>query len=137
MRVQPPDVEAWLVPYLRSALVGEGVEVDNKEPAELRAPLSRPLVVVRDDSGARASLGTFQHQVGISVLAGSRLNDGLARRLARVVYAVATDEAIALEPGSPIVSVVFEDCRGPYAVVEDHDVSRQYMTVGYVTAGTW
>ena len=136
-RVTPPDLELWLTSYLRDVLTREGwdVEVDSKEPRGLRTPLSRPLVVIRDDSGQRVSVVSYRRQVGISVLAGTRSDDALARRLALAVYAVATDDAIALAAGSPVAAVT--DSMGPYAVDDDHDVARRYLSAEYVVVGTW
>lgn len=138
-RVQPPDLEAWLVAHIRTELEATGldVEVDNKEPADLRTPLEVPLVVVRDDSGARTSVIIYARQIGISVLAGTRQNDAQARTMSRLVYAIATEDEIALAAGSPIAAVIADECNGPYAVADDHDVARRYMTVGYRVVGSW
>lgn len=138
-RVLPPDLEVWLVSYVRATITAEGhdVEVDAKEPDELSTPLEVPLIVVRDDSGSKSSAVSFSRQVGISVLAGTRQNDRVARELARLVYAIVTDSEIALAPGSPIAAVNLSDCNGPYAVDDDHDVARRYLTAGYDVVGTW
>lgn len=138
-RVLPPDLEAWLVGHLRGELAASGVdvEVDNKEPAALGVPLEVPLVVVRDDSGPAESVVTFRRQVGVSVLAGTRQDDGPSRALARLVMAVLTDDAIVLAPGSPVAAVAREDVRGPYPVDDDQDVARRYLTVGYTVVGSW
>lgn len=136
-RILPPDMELWLTGYLRAALEadGEDVEVDAKEPDELTTPLERPLIIVRDDSGARTEAITFDRQVGVSVLAGTRTDDREARRLARLVYAIATDTDVALAAGSPVAAVT--GANGPYAVAEDQDVSRRYFTVSYSVVGSW
>ncbi|CED90261.1 Hypothetical protein AAM4_0366 [Actinomyces succiniciruminis] len=136
-RILPPDMELWLTGYLRAALEadGEDVEVDAKEPDELTTPLERPLIIVRDDSGARTESITFDRQVGVSVLAGTRTDDREARRLARLVYAIATDPDVALAAGSPVAAVT--GANGPYAVAEDQDVSRRYFTVSYSVVGSW
>lgn len=136
-RILPPDMELWLTGYLRATLEadGEDVEVDAKEPDELTTPLERPLIIVRDDSGARTEAITFDRQVGVSVLAGTRTDDREARRLSRLVYAIATDTDIALAVGSPVAAVT--GANGPYAVAEDQDVSRRYFTVSYSVVGSW
>lgn len=136
-RILPPDMELWLTGYLRAALEadGEDVEVDAKEPDELVTPLERPLVIVRDDSGSRTEAITFDRQVGISVLAGTRTDDREARRLARLAYAIATDLDIALAAGSPVAAVT--GANGPYGVADDQDVSRRYFTVSYSVVGSW
>lgn len=138
-RVLPPDLEAWLVSHVRDELTAAGhdVEVDNKEPDELSTPLEVPLVVIRDDSGDKASAVSFTRQVGVSVLAGTRQNDTAARDLSRLVYAIVTEDEIALAPGSPIAAVILDDCNGPYSVADDHDVARRYLTAGYSVVGTW
>ena len=138
-RVTPPDLELWLTGYLRSVLTAEGfvVQVSNKEPTTLQLPLTKPLVVIRDDSGAKLSQVSFDRSVGVSVLAGSRMNDRPANDLARAVVAILTDDSIVEAPGSPIAAVVWDGCNGPYAVTEDHDVARRYATVEYVTVGSW
>lgn len=137
--VLPPDLEAWIVTYLRTTLraMGDDVEVGNKEPPDLKTPLARPLIVVRDDSGARGSVVTFDRSVGVSVLAGSRQNDKPANDLARLVFAVLSDEALAMIDGSPIAALVWDGCNGPYPVEDDHDVARRYMTIQYTAVGTW
>lgn len=138
-RVLPPDVEPWLVSYVRDELAAAGhdVEVDAKEPDDLATPLQTPLVVIRDDSGPMESVVTFSRQVGISVLAGTRQNDTSARDLSRLVFAIVTADEIALAPGSPIASVDHTSCNGPYAVADDHDVARRYLTVAYTAVGSW
>ena len=130
-RVLPPDLELWLTAYLRDALAAEGldVEVDSKEPTDLTTPLERPLVVVRDDSGGRTSRVSFSRQVGVSVLAGTRMNDSEARHLSRLVYSIAA--------GSPIAAVISSGCNGPYPVEDAQDVSRRYSTLSYRVVGTW
>ena len=137
--VTPPDIEAWLVSWLRSRLTdtGQDVEVDSKEPASLVTPLQVPLVVVRDDSGPQESVISYRRQVGISVLAGTRQDDGPARDLARQVYALATCDELPMVPGSPVAAVSRPDCRGPYSVHDEQDVARRYLTVGYLVVGTW
>lgn len=138
-RVTAPDLELWLTGYLRGVLAGEGlsVQVSNKEPADLKLPLARPLVVVRDDSGPRESAVTFDRSVGVSVVAGTRRNDKPAGDLARLVVAVLTDEVIVTAPGSPIASIEWDGCNGPYSVDEQLDVTRMYATVEYVVVGSW
>lgn len=138
-RVLPPDVEAWLVTYLRSELAtaGRPVEVGNKEPADLQVPLTRPLVVVRDDAGPKSSPVTFDRSVGVSVLGGSRSDDYSTKDLARLVFAILTEDAICQAPASPFAAVSWDGCNGPYTVPEDHDVTRCYMTVEYTAVGTW
>lgn len=138
-RVTAPDMELWLCTYLRSVLADEGVDaqVSNKEPASLKLPLLKPLVVIRDDSGARLSAVTFDRSIGVSVLAGSKADDQEANDLARVVAAFLTDPAIVEADGSPIAAIDFDGCNGPYAVTETLDVARRYLTVQYTVVGSW
>lgn len=133
----PPDTGTWLTGWLRDALAARGwdVEVDVQEGADMVCPPPVPLVVVRDDSGTRTGLTTFLVQVGISVLAGPRRDASAARALAREVYALATGDAVVCAPGSPVAAVDWGSCRGPYAVPDDQDVSRQYVTAGYRVVG--
>ena len=111
--------------------------MDSKEPTDLTTPLERPLVVVRDDSGGRTSRVSFSRQVGVSVLAGTRMNDSEARHLSRLVYSIATDDEITLAAGSPIAAVISSGCNGPYPVEDAQDVSRRYSTLSYRVVGTW
>lgn len=138
-RIVPASVDEWLVPHLRRSLRAEGIDaqVDVVEPPTLDAPLARPLIVVRMDGGAQSSPLTFSCQVGISVLAGARQNDALARRVAGLVYAVATDMEIVFASGSPITAVDYGACTPPVGVSDDQDVARRYMTVSYLVVGSW
>ena len=138
-RVLPPDIESVLTVYLRDTLraLGYDVQVGNKEPGDaLRLPLTRPLIVVRDDGGAAGSWITFQRTVGVSVLAGTRLNDKPAKDLARLVYALLADDQL-LADGSDIAAINLESCLGPTSVPDAIDVSRQYMSVEYIVMGSW
>ncbi|AKV55510.1 phage protein [Bifidobacterium actinocoloniiforme DSM 22766] len=129
----PPDIEDFLTGWLRERI--PNISVRNKEPQELHAPLDKPLVVIRDDSGTRTSLVTWDRSVGVSVLAGSKSYDKPANDLARLVYAHLTDDAVTDAPGSPIAAVLDEGCNGPYAVQDDQDVARRYMTIEYSVTG--
>lgn len=139
MRVTPPDLELWLTGYVRSqaAESGHNVTVSNKEPSTLSLPLSRPLIVIRDDSGSRLSHVTFDRSIGASVLAGSKQNDKPANDLARWLASVLFDEGIALVPDSPIAAVDWSGCNGPYPVADELDVARRYMTAQYIAGGSW
>lgn len=138
-RVAAPDLELWLTGYIRSVLTAEGVaaQVSNKEPAALTLPLSKPLVVIRDDSGARLSHVTFDRSVGVSILAGTRMNDKSAGDLARLVMAIMTDDVIVTAAGSPVAAIDWDGCNGPYPVAEELDVARRYGTVQYTVVGSW
>lgn len=139
MRVTPPNLELWLTDYVRELAAAEGRELDvsNKEPADLSLPLERPLVVIRDDSGQRADWTTFDRSIGASVLAGSKVYDTPAKELAGWLAGVLFDDELPLVPGSPIATVDFSGCNGPYAVTEELDVARQYLTAQYIAVGSW
>lgn len=132
-------MEAWLTGYLRAVLKGRGLDaqVGNKEPPDLgtRLPLLKPLVVIRDDSGPWLEMPTFDCSIGVSVLAGTRLNDKPANDLAQVVAGVLQSDRICLVDGSPIAAVVRSGSTGPVAVPERVDVARRYFTAQYVGVG--
>jgi hypothetical protein len=132
-------MELWLCAYLRSVLADEGfeVQVSNKEPDSLKLPLSKPLVVIRDDSGTRQSAVTFDRSIGVSILAGTRQDDKASNDLARRIVGILSDDEIAMVPGSPIAAVDWDGCNGPYAVTETLDVARRYLTVQYTVVGSW
>lgn len=137
--VTPPDLEHWLSGYVRARAAANGLVLaaGNKEPPNLALPFLRPLVVIRDDTGPRLSPVTFDRSVGVTVLAGSRLNDKPANDIARWLSGVMMDDAIIEAPGSPIASIEYDAANGPYAVPEPLDVARRYLTVGYTVVGTW
>lgn len=139
MRVTPPDLEGWLVDYVRDQVRAEGIDVQvgNKEPDDLQLPRTRPLIVIRDDSGPRTDWTTFDRSVGATVLAGTKRNDKPANDLARLVASILFDSDLPLVPGSPIAAVDFTGCNGPYAVTEPLDIARRYMTAQYVASGSW
>jgi len=141
VRVTPPNLELWLTDYVRELAAAEGhdVDVSNKEPADLgqQLPLGRPLVVIRDDPGSRTDWTTFDRSIGASVLAGSKVYDTPAKDLALWLAGVLFDDELPLVPGSPIATVDFSGCNGPYAVTEELDVARQYLTAQYIAVGSW
>jgi hypothetical protein len=137
--VTPPDLEDWLCGYVRALAEAKGLEatVGNKEPPRLSLPVAKPIIVIRDDTGPRISQVTFDRSVGVSVLAGSKLNDKPANDIARWLAGVLMDDAIVEAPGSPIASIEYDGANGPYAVTESLDVARRYLTVEYTVVGTW
>lgn len=139
MRVTPPDLEGWFVDLIRRQVRAEGidVEVGNKEPDTLTVPRSRPLIVVRDDSGPREDWTTFDRSVGFTVLAGSKQNDKPANDLARLVASIVHDPDLVLIGASPIAYVDFTGCRGPFPVSEELDIARRYLTGQYTAVGSW
>jgi hypothetical protein len=139
MIVMPPNLTLWLTGYVRSraAADGQNVTVASQEPTPLSLPLSKPLIVIRDDSGSRLDWTTFDRSIGASVIGGSKAApkpiDDLALWLAGVLF----DDALPLVTGSPIASVEWGGCNGPYAVAESLDVARRYMTAQYTVSGSW
>lgn len=139
MMVKPPDVETWATEYLRGELAGLGrdAEVDVRQPDDAAFPLSRPLVVIRVDAGGKITPVTFDCQLGVSVLAGSRQDDSLARALANDVFAILSDREVIFAPNSPVVSIDDGGCMFPEAVDDELDVSRRYMTISWDVVGTF
>lgn len=131
----PPDVELFLTGWLRAALRkrGYGVEVDNKEPADLAFPLSQPLVVVRNDGGSQTEAVTYEWSIGVTVLGGTRRDTKKTMDLARLVFALATSRAVCLADRSPLANVV--QANGPYLVNDTADTARAYMTIDYALVG--
>lgn len=128
--VVPPDLEAFLVGYLRAVL---GVEVDNKVPSGWDG--TTRLVTVRDDGGPKTGPTTFDRSVGVTVYAGSRQDTSDASAIARRAFAALTSPTIAWEKGSPIASVEDDGCLGPYQTTDDQDSAACYMTVEYSVVG--
>lgn len=139
MRVTPPNVVLFLTGHVRHLAAEEDIEVEvsNKEPADLTVPLTRPLIVLRDDGGARLDWTTFDRSIGASVLAGSKRHDAPAIDLATWLASVLHDDELPHVEGSPIASVEFDGCTGPTNASETLDVTRMYLTAQYVATGTW
>ena len=139
MRVIPPDMEAWLTGYVRAAAQHDEVTVDvtNKEPPGLTVKPTKPLIVIRDDSGPQTGPTTFQRSIGASVLAGTRLDDKPVNDLARWLAALLFDQDLPLVDGSPIAAVIMGGCNGPYSVAEQADIARRYLTAQYIVTGSW
>lgn len=139
MRVQPPALGSWLIRHMRDTVRAEGVDVEvgPVEPDDLSIPRTRPLIVIREDPGARLDWTTFDRSVGITVLAGTKQLPTPADELARLVAAIAFDSDLPLVEGSPIAAVNFDGCRGPFDIVERLDIARRYLTAQYVVTGSW
>ncbi len=139
MRVAPPALVEWMTAYVRTVVRGEGidVEVGETEPDDLQLPLTRPLIVIRDDSGPRQDVTTFGRTLGVTVLGGSKQDNAEIGVLARLVAAVMFDPDIVLVDGCPIARVLFDGCNGPYDVPDELDVARKYLTAQYVVSGSW
>lgn len=139
MRVTPPDLTLWLITYVRATAAAEGVTVSvaEREPDTLQLPLARPLIVIRDDSGSRTDVTTFDRSIGATVIGGAKQNSKPINDLARWLAGVLFDHDIALADGSPIAAVVDAGCNGPYPVADQLDVVRMYSTAQYVVTGSW
>ena len=137
-RVTPPDFELWLTEYVRSVAASEDVDVDvdNVEPDDLTVEMERPLIVLRDDSGPRKDLTTFDRSVGATVLGGSKAFPKPVNDVARWLSSVLAGEEIVTAPNSPIASVERDGFNGPYSVPEALDVARRYQTAQYTVVGT-
>lgn len=140
-RVTPPDLELWLTGRVRDLAAAEDIDVDvaNTEPGDLgeTLPLPRPLIVIRDDSGPRKDLPTFDRSIGATVLGGSKAYPKPINDLARWLAAVLLDDALIEAPESPIASIEWDGFNGPYPVPDALDVARRYMTAQYTVVGTW
>ncbi|WP_030147681.1 hypothetical protein [Mycetocola saprophilus] len=139
MRVVAPDLELWLTKHVRALAAAENkiADVSNKEPSTLAVPLKKPLIVIRVDPGARLSPVTFDISIGASVLAGSKQNESPAKDLARWLAGILHDDALPLVDDSPIAFVNWDGCTSPATVIDQLDVSRQYLTAQYVVSGSW
>lgn len=129
--VIPPDLEGFLCSYLRAVL---GIEVGNAQPADWDG--RTPLVVVRDDAGAKTGPTTFDRSVGVTVYAGTRQDTAGSMGIARRAFAALTSPSIAFERDSPIAAVMDGGCNGPYRVTDAQDSSAAYMTAEYSVVGT-
>jgi len=138
-RVTPPDFELWLTGYVRARAAAEGidVDVDNVEPDDLTVEMERPLIVIRDDSGPRKDIPTFDRSVGATVLGGSKAFPKPINDIARWLSAVLSDEEIVTAPDSPIASLELDGFNGPYPVNDALDVARRYQTAQYTVVGSW
>lgn len=135
MIVTPPDLESWLCDYIRTLLPDiTGLQVDNVVPDDYRGEY--PLIRVRDDSGARTGLVTFDRSIGVSVYMGAKLDTKPGMDLARRLMGMLMDsETLVLLPASPICSIDNDGCTGPYATTDEHDTAVAYFTVEYSVAG--
>jgi hypothetical protein len=138
-RVTPPDFELWLTEYVRGVAEAEDIDVDVDvvEPDDLTVDMERPLIVLRDDTGPRKDLTTFDRSIGATVLGGSKAFPKPVNDIARWLSAVLSDEAIITAPNSPIASVEWDGFNGPYPVTDALDVARRYQTAQYTVVGTW
>ncbi|MFT8988654.1 MAG: hypothetical protein ABF966_10555 [Bifidobacterium psychraerophilum] len=136
--IAPPDLEAWLIAWLRPRITDvPGLQFGNKIPNQYDG--SYPLIVVRDDSGAKLSPVTFDRSVGVTVYMGSRQVDKPSRDLAARVFALMTDDPGMLygfASGSPIIGISDEGCTGPYPINDTIPTASFYCTFEY-TVTSW
>lgn len=138
MIILPPDLEAWMITYVREQVRARDidVEVSDKEPDTFSLPLARPLIVIRDDSGNRLDWTTFDRSLGATIIGGTKQDDRPIRDLSRLVAALMFDADLPLVDGTPIARVQFGGCNGPYRVTDPLDLSRKYLTAQYVVVGS-
>lgn len=136
--VLPPDTELFLCTWLRSEAnrLNLNIEVGNQEPETLTFPLTRPLVIVRDDGGPQSSPITYERTIGLTVLGGSRRDAQATMDLARTMYALATSTQACLAEGSPLVAIDHGASQPPYRVADEADTTRAYMTIEATVQGT-
>lgn len=133
-RVIYDDVELFLTGYFRRELGSRpesycrDVFISNEFPDAKQAPPPRA-VIVRYDGGPDTGIITAEAAVGVTVLAAEKRT---ASDLARMVAALARDCA-RLEPGNPVTAV--RRVNGPYAVRDDTDLQRRYLTLTLAVAG--
>lgn len=134
--VTPPDVEAWIIPYLAALLADvDGLEITNAEPPDQYLG-DHPLVLVQDLPGACLQRVTYDWTLAVTVRWGARQDPGACKQLANRIMGLLTDDpTIQLAEGSPICEVVDGSSTGPTFVTEDHDTARYYLTVDYTVAG--
>ena len=131
--VRHVDLELFLTGWYRAALADhdewpEGAEVDRVE----RQPLPDVLVVIRDDGGPKTGLNTREHQVGISVLAGTREDPKTAKDLAELLLALA-ERIPSGDPANPVAAVL--GSTAPTLVPEGQQRARAYCTLRLAVVG--
>lgn len=133
------DLELFLPTWYRAAFATrsepycQSVQFGRVEPDPASSsPFPKRLVVFRDDGGAIDPLITAEHNVGVSVLAGTREDPTEAKQIAAMVLALAPSIP-GLQAGNPVTA--FRGGTGPYAVSEQQPRARQYLVLTLATAG--
>lgn len=135
-RVTPPDICLWVCNLLRRELNDiDDLEVDIRIPDTYRA--DHPLIVIRDDGGTQSERILFDRSLGISCYGWTPTWPAPLYDLAARTYSILTDDALAFQTGTPIAAVDESGCNGPYAASCTLGCALYYMTVQYVTVGTW
>ena len=122
-----PDVEAWAVNYLRTALAARtepyasGVQVRT----DVGKAMPARLVTVRDDGGTRGDV-TRSSGIGVNVWAAT---DEDCSDLARLVCALLEASA----GSGPVVACT--GSFGPYPVPDDSGKPHRYMSVDLIVTG--
>lgn len=126
------DLETFLIGWYRTHLqlvddpVVAGVEFDRVEPSGDASAWPDRLVIIRDDGTAddgRPFVGDAS--VGISVLAGTRENPFIAKRLAAIIFGL-LPQIPSTGSGNPVAALLSR--RGPFMVNETQPRARLYMT---------
>lgn len=124
-----PDMEAWAVGYLASALAARsepfaaGVRVSTKVPN----PRLPRMVVLRRDGGPRQTVVTEVVRLGIRVWAE---NDEVASDLTQLVRAL-----LAASPGTGPVRKA-DEISGPSYITEESEQPFRYLVVELTTRGS-
>lgn len=132
----PPDLEFFLVRYMKTALDARGLDVlvSNRPPADMTVA-SGPVLVIRDDGGPQTSAVTYSRAVAFIVYAGTWQDEKSARDLAGLVYALASAPAVALAAGSPIAAANYQQGNvGPYRDPEASPRASFYSSIQYSVA---
>ncbi|MFJ4038203.1 hypothetical protein ACIPVB_08945 [Microbacterium sp. NPDC090007] len=129
------DLELFLTDWYRRALTNRpeavcaNVSVGRVESVKTPPPAKQ--LVIRDDGTSRDTFLTGRASIGLTVLAGTKLNPRDAKELAQIVLALA--ELIPFDdPSNPLTRVY--DSNGPYMVPEDSTFARVYSTVTFGVA---
>jgi hypothetical protein len=133
--VTPPDVELWACRYLSQKLSDvQNLTVTNRVPDDYDG--RSPLIAVRDDGGNQYGGAVFERRLGVTVCYGNARQIKACRDLAARVYGLLTSRDLVLDTTTPIATVELDQCNGPYRVVTDMDVAREYVIVDYRVNGS-
>jgi len=135
--VRYPDPNVFFTSWFRARLAARpepycsGFSVDINEPGPNK-PFPPRLLVVRSDGMTRTSFATAEITLGLSILAGTTDSPKDAIDAALMVLALA-EQLPAVEPGNPVTALI--EANGPFAVDEEQDRARQYLTLDLALAG--
>lgn len=123
-----PDVEAWAVGYLRSALAARAESYAQNVVVGTRVPAPRAdrMVVVRRDGGPRLDLVREAARLAVRVWAGTEADCAdLAALVRGLLWAAPGD--------GPVVKV--DDLAGPSPVEDESGQPLRFFTVEITTRG--